>query len=120
MEGSSLLSSLSSSSARPTYFKALLQFNINLQRPSCNSSSCVEKYRYLIFIPKFLPKPHNYKNSAPRTSSGSSLGTCAFALPQGLYKSHDSISTVSPREMLPNIDKSGRFCSPRAARELAL
>lgn len=24
------------------------------------------------------------------------------------------------KEMLPKIDKSGRFCSPRAARELAL
>lgn len=29
-------------------------------------------------------------------------------------------SSSPPKEMLPKIDKSGRFCSPRAARELAL
>ncbi|KAL2239154.1 uncharacterized protein LOC105170208 [Sesamum indicum] len=33
---------------------------------------------------------------------------------------HSLIPTSNSKDMLPKIDKSGRFCSPRAARELAL
>lgn len=39
---------------------------------------------------------------------------------QSTSSTPSSSSSSSPKEMLPKIDKSGRFCSPRAARELAL
>lgn len=47
--------------------------------------------------------------------------TSALAVGEILEKStlEDSVSSL-PKEPMPKIDKSGRFCSPRAARELAL
>ncbi|CAI9768672.1 unnamed protein product [Fraxinus pennsylvanica] len=32
----------------------------------------------------------------------------------------EAVENSNPKEMMPKLDKSGRFCSPRAARELAL
>jgi hypothetical protein len=46
----------------------------------------------------------------------SSLRTSAFVVDKAL----DDSSPTNYKEMMPKIDKSGRFCSPRAARELAL
>lgn len=37
-----------------------------------------------------------------------------------MEKTRESLTTNTAKEMMPKIDKSGRFCSPRAARELAL
>ncbi|GLT82464.1 hypothetical protein SLE2022_008320 [Rubroshorea leprosula] len=42
----------------------------------------------------------------------------AFTVEEAPDKSRKSV--MGTKEMLPKIDKSGRFCSPRAARELAL
>ncbi|GMI74248.1 hypothetical protein HRI_001094100 [Hibiscus trionum] len=42
------------------------------------------------------------------------------SLPSMALQVQDQQSFHKSKEMLPKIDKSGRFCSPRAARELAL
>ena len=42
------------------------------------------------------------------------------SLPTLALQDQDQQSFHKSKEMLPKIDKSGRFCSPRAARELAL
>ncbi|XP_050369485.1 uncharacterized protein LOC126787642 [Argentina anserina] len=47
-----------------------------------------------------------------------SLRTSTFTLDEALHKPNNNSNNSS--SMLPKIDKSGRFCSPRAARELAL
>ncbi|KAK4279323.1 hypothetical protein QN277_011120 [Acacia crassicarpa] len=116
MDRSSLLNSLSSlsSSASHTNFKP--QFNLNSQPLSFNYSSSSA------FIPQFLYKSNNSlpKNSTATVSPRPSLRSSAFALEEALVKTNDSSSKIYAREMLPKIDKSGRFCSPRAARELAL
>ncbi|MFS7927114.1 hypothetical protein Hanom_Chr04g00305111 [Helianthus anomalus] len=51
---------------------------------------------------------------------GSLFRTSALAVGEILEKSslEDSISFLS-KDQIPKIDKSGRFCSPRATRELA-
>ncbi|KAJ4724004.1 N utilization substance B [Melia azedarach] len=55
------------------------------------------------------------------SSTRSSIITCsAFAVQETLEKTRESLTTNTAKEMMPKIDKSGRFCSPRAARELAL
>jgi transcription termination factor NusB len=58
-------------------------------------------------------RPHRSRLLRP-----SPLITSALAVTQMIENSTDSVS--SSTDMLPKIDKSGRFCSPRAARELAL
>lgn len=50
--------------------------------------------------------------------SRTSLRTSVLAVEEAVERSRGSVAPA--REMLPKIDKSGRFCSPRAARELAL
>ncbi|KAA8542950.1 hypothetical protein F0562_024103 [Nyssa sinensis] len=90
--------------------------------PSSSSASCISSakpksflnsYRFsssfgkCLFV-SFLPQ-NRVLSSLPRSSL---LRSSAIAVEEVLDKSNDS--------MLPKIDKSGRFCSPRAARELAL
>uniref|UniRef100_A0A5B7B9A3 NusB/RsmB/TIM44 domain-containing protein n=1 Tax=Davidia involucrata TaxID=16924 RepID=A0A5B7B9A3_DAVIN len=95
---------------------------------SSSSASCISSakpkfifnsYRFVSSFGKcsfvsFLPQ-YRVPFSCPRSSL---LRSSAIAVGEVLDKSTDSLS--SSREMLPKIDKSGRFCSPRAARELAL
>lgn len=50
--------------------------------------------------------------SSPSTRT--SLRTSAFVIEK------EAENSTKGKEMMPKIDKSGRFCSPRAARELAL
>ncbi|XP_056165447.1 uncharacterized protein LOC115689856 isoform X1 [Syzygium oleosum] len=50
--------------------------------------------------------------------SRASLRTSVLAVEEAVERSRGSMAPA--KEMLPKIDKSGRFCSPRAARELAL
>ncbi|XP_010257703.1 PREDICTED: uncharacterized protein LOC104597697 [Nelumbo nucifera] len=77
-------------------------------------------------LPLFVNFRHKHiKNSGSFTKSSvlvtpprNSLLSPALAAVDALDKTSDSLS--SSKEMLPKIDKSGRFCSPRAARELAL
>ncbi|XP_059429928.1 uncharacterized protein LOC132163597 [Corylus avellana] len=122
MEGSSLLLGYTCcSSSPPSTLKPQFEFT---SFPL--SSSFVAKYRVLTS----LPKCNGWPKSTPLSvwcpgSRTSSLRTSAFAVQQeALEKSKDSFSTSttssSSRDMLPKIDKSGRFCSPRAAREFAL
>ncbi|WJZ88406.1 hypothetical protein VitviT2T_007707 [Vitis vinifera] len=92
MDANSLL--CSSNSSKPHFI-----FNFN------HSSSC----QFLTPLPTKL-LINSKLLSSPRTS----LRTSALTVEKPLDKPSE------PREMLPRIDKSGRFCSPRAARELAL
>ncbi|KAJ0703150.1 putative NusB antitermination factor, NusB-like superfamily [Helianthus annuus] len=66
----------------------------------------------------FLPPTTTVILSSPQASL---FRTSALAVGEILEKSslEDSVSCVS-KDQMPKIDKSGRFCSPRAARELAL
>ncbi|KAI3518640.1 hypothetical protein L2E82_34866 [Cichorium intybus] len=66
----------------------------------------------------FLPPTTTVLFSLPQSSL---FRTSALAVEEILEKStlEDSVSSFS-KEPMPKIDKSGRFCSPRAARELAL
>ncbi|KAK4266707.1 hypothetical protein QN277_027586 [Acacia crassicarpa] len=116
MDRSSLLSSLSSLSSSTSHTNFKPQFNLSSQPLSFNYSSSSA------FIPQFLYKSNNSlpKNSTATVSPRPSLRSSAFALEEALVKTNDSSSKIYAREMLPKIDKSGRFCSPRAARELAL
>lgn len=82
------------------------------------------------YSPKTYFKLHQFHRVS---SSSSSLRGCAFpglrlmpirsslrtfSVEEALDNSKESV--VNSKEMFPKIDKSGRFCSPRAARELAL
>ncbi|KAJ7955454.1 N utilization substance B [Quillaja saponaria] len=124
MEGSLVLSySLSSSSSSSSHKYVKFQFNLGLQNRSSplHPWSTVGKCRF--FAPKNLANGNNSlrQSCVSVFCSGSSLRASTFALEEeALGKTEESMSTMSPREMLPKIDKSGRFCSPRAARELAL
>ncbi|KAI3798258.1 hypothetical protein L1987_33529 [Smallanthus sonchifolius] len=66
----------------------------------------------------FLPPTATVILSSPQASL---FRTSALAVGEILEKStlEDSVSPLA-KEPMPKIDKSGRFCSPRAARELAL
>ncbi|KAF6134246.1 hypothetical protein GIB67_010045 [Kingdonia uniflora] len=100
MEGSSVLSF-----STP---KSHLRFN------TYNSSSpSFQQPQSLKFHPKHLKLPKN--NSLPQNSLISAVSTVPN---ESLEK--PSVPMSSPKEMMPKVDKSGRFCSPRAARELAL
>ncbi|KAK6163784.1 hypothetical protein DH2020_000648 [Rehmannia glutinosa] len=77
--------------------------------------------------------PNSPKTSSARFSYGTSfpqwprvLFSCPRSSPLTISQvvenpTLDSLNGISnSKDMLPKIDKSGRFCSPRAARELAL
>ncbi|MFS7998405.1 hypothetical protein Hanom_Chr12g01153461 [Helianthus anomalus] len=66
-----------------------------------------------------LSPANNHRHSA--SPQASLFRTSALAVGEILEKCslEDSVSCVS-KYQIPKIDKSGRFCSPRAARELAL
>ncbi|MBA0825645.1 hypothetical protein Goarm_010574 [Gossypium armourianum] len=57
------------------------------------------------------PPPPRHPASRPKVRN---------SLPSMALQVQDQQSFHKSKEMLPKIDKSGRFCSPRAARELAL
>ncbi|TYK21741.1 NusB/RsmB/TIM44 [Cucumis melo var. makuwa] len=62
--------------------------------------------------------PH-VKNSMPRLCCQASL-RASTSFPENRVAEERSSISVSSIETIPKIDKSGKFCSPRAARELAL
>ncbi|CAA2980779.1 nusB antitermination factor [Olea europaea subsp. europaea] len=83
-----------------TYSKTHLNFISNSLKISSSSSffdTCVRKY----------PRLHL---SCPKSSL---LRTWALT-------TSEAVENSNCKEVMPKIDKSGRFCSPRAARELAL
>lgn len=88
-------------------------FVFNLQTSS--SPSPWKKFTQLV---NFGAKNHRHVCSTK--SSSVSCSAAAFAVQETLEKTRESVMTSSAKEMMPKIDKSGRFCSPRAARELAL
>ncbi|KAI7752241.1 hypothetical protein M8C21_023162 [Ambrosia artemisiifolia] len=67
----------------------------------------------------FLPPTTTVMLSSPQASL---FRTSALAVGEILEKTtlEDSSVTSLAKEQMPKVDKSGRFCSPRAARELAL
>ncbi|KAK9125587.1 hypothetical protein Scep_014433 [Stephania cephalantha] len=109
MEGTSVLS-LSSS-------------QVNIYFHSITSSLSSQHARFLNI---HFKDPHKLalrtKNQVLLSSPRTALLSPAQAITETLERSTDpsSSSPSSSRESLPKLDKSGRFCSPRAARELAL
>ncbi|THG06008.1 hypothetical protein TEA_021326 [Camellia sinensis var. sinensis] len=101
-----LSSSSSYCSYMISYAKPQFVLNYNLSSPSSSSSSPLGKCRIVGFLPQ---------NRAFHRAEAEVLQKPAAANPP-----LSSSSSSSSKEFLPKIDKSGRFCSPRAARELAL
>ncbi|CAL5425735.1 unnamed protein product [Camellia sinensis] len=101
-----LSSSSSYCSHMISYAKPQFVLNYNLSSPSSSSSSPLGKCRIVGFLPQ---------NRAFHRAEAEVLQKPAAANPP-----LSSSSSSSSKEFLPKIDKSGRFCSPRAARELAL
>lgn len=123
METTSILTSSSYSSP---YSSLPPHFNFHLYcfvSPSLYLSSCSSrKCRFPTSFPKLLISTSNFlaNNNAILVTSHprSNLRTSNFVVEEAA--SADSASPSSARDMLPKVDKSGRFCSPRSARELAL
>ncbi|KAE9607333.1 hypothetical protein Lal_00026700 [Lupinus albus] len=89
-----------------------LSSKLNSIRFSFPSSSLLN-HHYLIHS-----KPIKKTTLSSFSSRNNSLRASAFALDEAsLIPKTDNNNSFAP---LPKIDKSGRFCSPRAARELAL
>lgn len=114
MEASSLLTSTTyspypSSTPSSPHFKKPHFFFLN--------SNSVGKCRIL----NINPQTTHFPLSLPPTSL---LRTSAVAVAGEFMEEksteHSDSSSSSKHTLLPKIDKSGRFCSPRAARELAL
>ncbi|KAF5930102.1 hypothetical protein HYC85_030975 [Camellia sinensis] len=101
-----LSSSSSYCSYMISYAKPQFVLNYSLSSPSSSSSSPLGKCRIVGFLPQ---------NRAFHRAEAEVLQKPAAANPP-----LSSSSSSSSKEFLPKIDKSGRFCSPRAARELAL
>ncbi|XP_062076358.1 uncharacterized protein LOC133781404 [Humulus lupulus] len=103
MEGSSLLTTSSSLSSFRIKTHFSFSFSFSLSPPQTSSSAF-----------SHIPTPFHSLSlslSFPR----SSFRTSAFTVDQA-----PQIPTNHSADPLPKTDKSGRFCSPRAARELAL
>ncbi|XP_043691208.1 transcription antitermination protein NusB [Telopea speciosissima] len=104
MEGSSALSFFSS------------KFHNNLD--SFSIFTAFRPSQTIRFYPKRIKSCLWAKRNIFLSSVRSSLTSPASAVTEALEKA--SVSVSSLKETFPKIDKSGRFCSPRAARELAL
>ncbi|KAK6141817.1 hypothetical protein DH2020_024439 [Rehmannia glutinosa] len=98
-----------------------------------NSSSLAYPSSFNSTKTRFGFIPNSPKTSSARFSYGTSfpqwprvLFSCPRSSPLTISQvvenpTLDSLNGISnSKDMLPKIDKSGRFCSPRAARELAL
>ncbi|GAV58559.1 NusB domain-containing protein [Cephalotus follicularis] len=117
MEGGSLLLSC-------LYQKTNLSINLNhlSQPPFC--SAFLGEFRFIPTLQQKASSSITKGNKQHRLKSWHALSVSNLG-------SLTATSTTTPlrevadpngngREMMPKIDKSGRFCSPRAARELAL
>ncbi|XP_077226013.1 antitermination NusB domain-containing protein [Tasmannia lanceolata] len=87
-----------------------------------NSSSSSPLSQTISFHPNPLKKNNVRTNFKPKYSSFSPPKSLLLSPPFAVVESLEKISdsSFSPKEMSAKIDKSGRFSSPRAARELAL
>ncbi|CAK8577341.1 unnamed protein product [Lathyrus sativus] len=81
----------------------------------CLASSLLNHHRYSHF-PKFLSKPKIDTTTSLHLRLRCSLRGSTLALD----RNEASVSGTPDNSGLPKVDKTGRFCSPRAARELAL
>ncbi|CAL5213026.1 unnamed protein product [Lathyrus oleraceus] len=81
----------------------------------CLPSSLLNHHRYSHF-PKFLPKPKIDTTASLHLPLRCSLRGSTLALD----RDEASVSRTPDNSGLPKVDKTGRLCSPRAARELAL
>lgn len=117
MEGSSLLScSYSSSCSSSSYHHYSSRTHFKFTLHSSYSSSYYSLGKCQIVSMSFIPNLWAKKQVLmPVSCTGASLRASAFVVEKA---SHNS--STKAKEMMPKIDKSGRFCSPRAARELAL
>ena len=86
-------------------------------RPNFHFSSHVSGICRFPFPPSAIV-PY-VKESVPRLCPQASLRASTSFSKNSVGKESSSV-LVSSIEPIPKIDKSGRFCSPRAARELAL
>ncbi|XP_038987937.1 uncharacterized protein LOC120112482 isoform X2 [Phoenix dactylifera] len=94
--------------------KPLLPFNLCSSSPSSSSSSSPPRHLLVVNF-----KPRTIKSLMfPPSSRGSLSLSPPFAVAEALEQVADT--SDSPRGASHKIDKNGRFCSPRAARELAL
>ncbi|GFZ18139.1 antitermination NusB domain-containing protein [Actinidia rufa] len=73
-----------------------------------SNSSPLGRFRWVGFLPQ--------RRSFPRSPT---LRVSTLALEELMENPPQALAS-SPKDSLPKIDKCGRFCSPRAARELAL
>ncbi|KAL9459026.1 hypothetical protein AB3S75_007840 [Citrus x aurantiifolia] len=81
------------------------------------ASSSPSSWKKFTQLANFAAKNrHVCRNERPNVS----CSAAAFAVQETLEKTRESIMASGAKEMMPKIDKSGRFCSPRAAREHAL
>ncbi|XP_073014855.1 uncharacterized protein [Primulina eburnea] len=90
---------------------------------SSSSAFLLSPKTHINFISNPL-KNHPLSSSSSFPKFSRLLKTCLFrpyavTVGEAVYNSSPTETSTS-KEMLPKIDKSGRFCSPRAARELAL
>ncbi|XP_071706819.1 uncharacterized protein [Rutidosis leptorrhynchoides] len=85
------------------------KFILNSSSSSCNPFTKCLRWN-------FLPPLTTVIFSSPQSST---FRTAALAVGEILDKSNNLQDSLA-KQQLPKIDKSGRFCSPRAARELAL
>ncbi|XP_048235524.1 uncharacterized protein LOC8282157 [Ricinus communis] len=120
MEGSSIVS-YSHSSSSSLYSNYLNKFTIHPSHPSSSSSSSsssslLKCQTLSLTLPNLRVSKKRQMlvalSSLPPTRT--TLRTSAFVVEKSAENS------TKDKEMMPKIDKSGRFCSPRAARELAL
>ncbi|KAJ4824267.1 hypothetical protein Tsubulata_021236 [Turnera subulata] len=119
MEAASLLSCSYSSAASSsrTHYKSNPHHTCNHSHPQIQCQNLGLGW---------IRRKNNHLQVALSSSSSSSyqplrsslLPTSAFVVDKPLEGG--AHSTTSGKEMMPKLDKSGRFCSPRAARELAL
>ncbi|XP_065880014.1 uncharacterized protein [Euphorbia lathyris] len=105
MEGSSILSCSNSSSSSPSSSSAFIF------HPSHPSSSSIVKWQTLSL---------SFSNKRQMSVAVSSLPFRNSLRTSALVVEKSAENSTRDKEMMPKIDKSGRFCSPRAARELAL
>ncbi|XP_021692464.1 uncharacterized protein LOC110673638 isoform X2 [Hevea brasiliensis] len=114
MEGGSILS-CSHCSSSSNHYSSRTHFNFTLRRSHPSSSLRKCETVSLSFTSNLRANRKSQMLMAVSSPSArTALRTSAFMIEK------EAGNFTKGKEMMPKIDKSGRFCSPRAARELAL
>ncbi|KAF8041139.1 hypothetical protein BT93_B3151 [Corymbia citriodora subsp. variegata] len=114
MEGTSSVLGCSTSSAALYSRTHSLESAHGLALPPYSSLFRVKSRPLKLSVKSGARKERPWSVLCPQAS----LRTSVLAVEEAVERSSGSVAPA--KEMLPKIDKSGRFCSPRAARELAL